>query len=120
MHATIRAVAQTSIRYFADGRGREPVREYVEALRRGGEYGAVASFRHLLELIEAEGAPLGMPQDRMIDRSERVWELRFGNHRCAYAIVDGGAVLLHAWRKQTRRLDARAAATALRRLRALR
>lgn len=81
--ATIGACAPTSIRYFADGRGREPVREYVETLRSSGDVGAVASFRHLLELIEAEGAPLGMPQDRIIDRGERVWELRFGSHRCA-------------------------------------
>lgn len=107
----------TSIRYFADGRGREPVREYVETLRSSGDVGAVASFRHLLELIEAEGAPLGMPQDRIIDRVERVWELRSGSHRCAYAITGGGVLLLHAWRKRGRRLDARAAAAAVRRLR---
>ena len=76
------AVAPTSIRYFADGRGREPVREYVEALRRSGNLGAVASFCHLIELIEARrtsGDAAGS-DDR---RSERVWELRFGDHPCA-------------------------------------
>ena len=60
-----------------------------------------------------------MPHDRIIDRRERLYELRFGNHRCAYAEVRGVVVLLHAWRKQTQKLDQREEATALRRLRSL-
>ena len=109
----------TQVRYFADGRGREPVKGYIEALLSQGDLAAVASFRRLLELINTEGAPLGMPQDRIINRRERIWELRFGNHRCAYAIADGAVLLLHAWRKRTQKLDAREEAVAVRRLRSL-
>ena len=107
------------IRYFADGRGREQVGEYIDELLRHGDLAAVASFRRLLDLVETEGAPLGMPQDRIINRRERLWELRFGNHRCAYAVVDGDVLLLHAWRRRTQKLDSREEAVAIRRLRSL-
>lgn len=96
------------------------MREYIDGLLKRGDKSAVASFEHLLELVESEGAPLGMPQDRIINRTERVWELRFGNHRCAYAIIDGLAILLHAWRKQGQKLDSKEEARAITRLRSLR
>ena len=112
-------MAATPVRYYQTDRGREPVREYIDGLRRNDK-SAVNSFEYLLDLLETEGAPLGMPQDRMINRTERIWELRFGNHRCAYAIVNGLAVLLHAWRKRSQRLDSREEARAITRLRSLR
>jgi phage-related protein len=93
---------------------------YIDALAAAGERSTVATFDRLLDLIESEGAPLGMPHDRIINRRERLWELRFGDHRCAYAEVDGVVVLLHAWRKRTRKLDTKEEATAIRRLRSLR
>lgn len=55
----------------------------------------------------------------MTNRRERLWELRFGNQRYAYAVVDGDVVLLHAWRKRTQKLDTREEAVAVRRLRSL-
>lgn len=113
-------MAATSARYYQTDRGAEPVREYVSGLSKRGDKSALASFNHLLDLLETEGAPLGYPQDRIINNSERLWELRFGNHRCAYAILDGAVVLLHAWRKRTQKLDSREEATAVRRLRSIR
>lgn len=48
-----------------------------------------------------------------------MYELRAGNHRVAYAWSDQTVWLLHAWRKQTQKLDDRALRTALRRLKEL-
>ena len=75
--------------------------------RQAGERSVVATFDRLLDLMESEGVPLGMPHDRIINRRERLWELRFGDHRCAYAEVDGLVVLLHAWRKRTQKLGSK-------------
>ncbi len=108
------------VHYFVDGRDREPVRLYVDAVEAAGERSVVATFDRLLDLMESEGVPLGMPHDRIINRRERLWELRFGDHRCAYAEVDGLVVLLHAWRKRTQKLDRKEGATAIRRLLSLR
>ena len=107
------------IEYWADGRGREPVRKYVEALAAAGEGSQVAAFERLLRLLAAHGPAIGMPMVRLIHRQARLYELRFGDHRCAF-VEDGGAiVLLHAWRKRTRKLAAHERKLALSRLRAL-
>ena len=104
------------IEFWADRRGREPVREYIEAIAAAGERSQVAAFRRLLGLLSEHGPALGMPMARLINRRERLYELRFGDHRCAY-VEDGQAiVLLHAWRKQTQNLDVREERRALGRL----
>lgn len=108
------------IEYWRDGRGREPVREYVSALRDAGEKAQVAVFERLLRLLAAQGPAIGMPMARLINRRERLYELRFGDHRCAYAQAGDAIVLLHGWRKRTRKLDDRAEQQALRRLTVLR
>ncbi len=61
-----------------------------------------------------------MPFARIIDPDARVYELRPGPHRVAYALHDGDYVLLHAWRKTSQSLDRHAAATSVRRLNELR
>ena len=83
------------IEYWRDGRGREPVREYVSALRDAGEKAQVAVFERLLRLLAAQGPAIGMPMARLINRRERLYELRFGDHRCAYAQAGDAIVLLH-------------------------
>ena len=104
------------IEFWADRRGREPVREYTEAIAAAGERSQVAAFRRLLGLLSKHGPAIGMPMARLINRRERVYELRFGDHRCAY-VEDGDAiVLLHAWRKRTQKLDRREERRALQRL----
>ncbi len=57
-----------------------------------------------------------MPYARIIDRRERIYELRPRAHRIAYAEHGGAIYLLHAWRKQTRGLDPQEADTARRRV----
>jgi len=91
--------------YFRDRRGREPVLEYLERLRRDGEQGLLPAYRRALELLADEGPAAGMPHVRMINPRARLYELRVRDHRVAF-IVDGDtAVLLHAWRKRSQRLD---------------
>lgn len=92
---------------YVDGRGREPVDEYVAGLLRVGERTAAATLARHVALLEEHGANLGMPHARLIDRTARLWELRPGDHRVAYAEHGDHIVLLHAWRKRSQRLDLR-------------
>ena len=72
-------------------------------------------FERRRSQILAEGVPLGMPRDRIINRRARLYELRVGDHRIAYVHRNDVVYLLHAWRKQTQKLDRREEAVALRR-----
>ena len=102
-----------AVRYYDDSRGEEPVADYIDAIADAGETARAAAFFRLVGLLEEHGAALGMPHSRLINRRERLYELRFGPHRVAYAEVNGKIVLLNAWRKRTQRLDRRAEARAL-------
>ena len=51
---------------------------------------------------------MGRTFSRLIDRELRIWELRPGRHRIAYAAIAGELVLLHAWRKRKQELDPKA------------
>lgn len=107
-----------TVRYFQDTEGSIPVAEYIASLDRAGrgaEAARMLSDIDLLAEIGMAGAQqMGHSFSRLIDRELRLWELRPGNHRIAYAAVSDELVLLHAWRKQTRRLDPRALQTARR------
>ncbi len=92
---------------YVDHRGREPVEEYVVELLRTGERTSAATLARHVALLEEHGANLGMPHARLIDRGTRLWELRPGDHRVAYAEHRDHIVLLHAWRKRSQRLDMR-------------
>ncbi|MCC6237615.1 MAG: type II toxin-antitoxin system RelE/ParE family toxin [Dehalococcoidia bacterium] len=100
--------------YYEDRRGHAPVEEYVEAIVAAGEGIALARFRRGLELLAEFGQAVGMPHTRMIDRTARLYELRFGDHRVAYISHAGAIVLLHGWRKRSQRLDEQEAARARR------
>lgn len=76
----------------------------------------MATMLRMVDLLGDHGAGLGMPFDRLIERSARIYELRPGDHRIAYVEAGGVLVLLHAWRKQTQQLDRQEAAVALGRL----
>lgn len=101
---------------YADARGREPVDDYIVRLFRAGEKSAAATIARYVELLEEHGVGLPMPFARIIDREQRLYELRPGDHRIAYAEHGAAIVLLHAWRKQTRTLDRRQANRARNRL----
>jgi phage-related protein len=100
---------------YLDSRGREPVSEYIVKLGRSRPAEAASIVRYI-DLLESKGERLQFPFASPIDKKERIFELRPGNHRVAYALHAGAFVLLNAWRKQTQKLDTREAATARRRL----
>lgn len=100
---------------YADLRGHEPVYEYIARLARSRAAEA-ASIERYIDLLEEKGERLQFPFATLIDRDERIFELRPGSHRVAYAMHGGEYVLLHAWRKRTQKLDEREAATARRRI----
>lgn len=62
----------------------------------------------LAEIGMPDAQQMGRSFSRLIDGELRIWELRTGNHRIAFAAIADELVLLHAWRKQTQKLDRRA------------
>ncbi|MXZ01763.1 hypothetical protein F4Y93_14385 [Candidatus Poribacteria bacterium] len=101
-----------TIRYFRDADGSIPVAEYIAALDRAGRSKEAARMLSDIELLAdigmAGAQQMGRSFSRLIDRNLRIWELRPGNHRIAYAAVGDELLLLHAWRKRTQKLDSRA------------
>ena len=104
------------IRYFATARGESPVGDYLSRLVQDGRSAEVANILHVIDLLSQMGGLLGAPYSRMLDRQARIYELRAGAHRIAYARQDDAYLLLHAWRKQTRKADERELNRARRRL----
>ena len=106
---------------FTDGDGSEPVMAYIAALRAAGTQSDAAAITRTIDLLIAAKATELQSQRlaRQIDSVNKIWELRPGRHRVAFAVVDGTWVLLHAWRKQTQKLDAAELRIAQRRLAAL-
>ena len=108
------------VRVWQDGRGRDPVGQYLRRVARAGERSVVATAERYVDLLETQGAPLGMPIDRPLDSAIGLYELRVGDHRLAYGEAAGVLYLLHAWRKQARRASPRDVARARNRLLELR
>jgi phage-related protein len=89
--------------FYADGRGREPVRELLDELerRQPGEYGAV---RFRIDLLERFGVFLEEPYTRQLSGKPR--ELRAGPWRITYfADPRRRLVLLTSFRKSGRKTD---------------
>ena len=108
------------VRFYSDGRGGEPVSEYLRKIHRAGERSTVATVERYIDLLEAHGPNLGMPIDRLLDSSAGLYELRPGSHRIAYGEVDGVIYLVNAWRKRDRKAPTRELERARRRLEELR
>jgi len=108
------------VRVYSDARGREPVSEYLRKIARAGERSAVGTAERYIDLLEANGPNLGMPIDRLLDSAASLYELRPGDHRVAYGVIDGVIYLVEAWRKQQRRAPESAIQRALGRLTELR
>jgi len=103
-----------TVLFYADPRGREPVREWLEELARRApkEYGTV---RHHLDLLEEFGVLLGAPFTRQLDG--RIRELRPGPWRITYFVDPKRRfVLLTSFRKTGRTTDRREIARARRAL----
>ncbi len=100
--------------FYEDRRGRQPAKNYLLGVYRAGERSVIASFEHGHDLLEQFGVTVSMPNARLINAKEGLYELRFGAYRIAYLEHDGRIVLLHGWRKQAQKLDAGEEARALR------
>lgn len=100
-----------TVRYFRDVGGSIPVADYIASLDKAGrskEAARILSDIELLADIGMAGAQqMGRSFSRLIERDLRIWELRPGNHRIAYAAIADELVLLHAWRKRTQKLGSK-------------
>jgi len=99
--------------FYEDRRGRKPAQQYLDGLEAAGELSMMAAFVRGAELLEEFGPAVRMPNARIINRRDRIYELRFGDHRIAYVEHGGCIVLLHGWRKRGQKLDTREEARAL-------
>ena len=111
------------VAYFQGNDGREPVRTYIDAVEDAGRFAEAARIHRTIALVEAAEHPEDLRSlriARLIDRTNRIWELLPGRHRIAFATVSEVIVLLHAWPKKGQKLSKPDLQTAQRRLRALR
>lgn len=101
-----------TVRYFRDQDGSIPVADYIASLDRIGRGVDAARMLNAIDLLADIGMPgaqqLGTSFSRIIDRELRIWELRPGGHRIAYAPIADEFVLLHAWKKGRQQLDLKA------------
>ena len=80
---------------------------YLAKLIRDGSSADATSIEHHVRLLQQFGPMLRMPYSRRIDKDNGIRELRAGDHRVAYARIGDTYILLHAWRKTTKRLSAK-------------
>ena len=96
---------------YTDPRGKCPPLEFIDALPATEQ----AKIRNALRLLREFGPDLRMPHARQV--KGRLWELRPGASRLFYcAYVEQQFVVLHAFRKQSRKTPEKEIQTALRRL----
>ncbi|MFQ6100763.1 MAG: type II toxin-antitoxin system RelE/ParE family toxin [Anaerolineae bacterium] len=97
------------VEFYTDARGRSPVVEFINGL---SEREQTAVGRHLL-LLQEFGVHLGAPYTRPITGHRKLWELRPGPIRLLYFAHTGRRfVILHAFRKKSRKTPKREIAIA--------
>ena len=90
------------IAYYQTGRGHRPVEEYILSL----PWRDQAAVEAALRLLTAHG--LGAPGLVCRAIAGKLWELKVGPHRIFYVVVVGPEmVLLHAYRKQSKKAPKR-------------
>lgn len=90
------------LRYYTTARGGRPVAEYIEGLSRTDRAVIAAALGEMAERgLAARGVTF-----RQI--GGKLWEVRIGPHRVFYVLLDReNMVLLHAYRKQSRKAPTR-------------
>jgi phage-related protein len=102
-----------AVEFYTDARDRSPVGEFLDALPKLERVEA----RNAIRLLQEFGTQLGMPHARPLTGHRKLWELRAGPNRLLYfAFIGRRCVILHGFRKQTRKTPARALETAERRM----
>lgn len=101
------------LRYYTTARGGRPVAEYIEGLSRTDRAVIAAALGEMAERgLAARGVTF-----RQI--GGKLWEVRIGPHRVFYVLLDREnmpSVLLHAYRKQSRKAPTRHVEIARRRM----
>ena len=97
--------------YYETVRGSYPVREYIDSLTEGEQSKARALIDHL-----SEKRVLTEPQAKKMGGYSGLYELRPGKHRIFYCYQGGEIVLLHAYRKKSKKTPPREIDTAWRRM----
>ena len=97
------------ISFYEDHRGKSSVLDFIRGLTAKDR----AKVNNALRLLEEFGTELGMPHARRIQKG--LWELRPGANRLFYFMqVRGRFVILHGYRKRSRKAPEKEIATALR------
>ena len=100
-----------SVEFYLDDRGVSPVELYLESLQPNDR----AVMLRVIKLLGAYGVQLSMPHARRVEGP--LWELRAGPGRVFYFVAHGRrCVLLHGYRKKTRRAPRREVGKARRRM----
>lgn len=96
--------------FYEDDRGRSPVREFLADLdaRAKKDKKAKQLLSKLvlyIEVLERSGTRSGLPYTKSIGNG--IWELRPNDHRVFFFVWDGNKiVLLHSFRKETKKTPA--------------
>ncbi|MGE0228301.1 MAG: type II toxin-antitoxin system RelE/ParE family toxin [Dehalococcoidia bacterium] len=101
-----RTLVGHSVVFYATERGEQPVRSYLDRVGRSGRVHELARIHRTIDLLVEFGSQL--PQfgsvSRQLKGTDGLYELRCGSHRIAYGEDRlGRFVLLHAWKKETRK-----------------
>jgi len=101
------------VEFYTDARGKSTVAKFINGLP---EQEQATVGRHLL-LLQEFGVHLGAPYTRPIAGHRKLWELRPGAIRLFYFAHTGRRfVILHAFRKKSRKTPKREIAIAERRM----
>lgn len=104
-------MSQWQIEFYLDARGESPVEDYIRGLGPAEQ----AMTLRWLDLLDSYGIQLQAPYVRQIEG--KLWELRPGPNRFFYFLHTGRRIIvLHAYRKRTRKAPKREIETALRRM----
>ena len=106
--------------FYEDGRGREPIAEYITELRKQANTSknARVNFNKIIayiDLLEEKGTRVGEPVTKYLDGE--IWELRPLDNRILYAFYkDNTFILLHHFIKKTQKTPPQEIAQAKRNL----
>ena len=99
------------IRFYKDKNGRQPVKEFLDDLKKKNDKSSRIRLNKANDYIQAlaqYGATLGEPYMKKIDDKHNIWELRPCSDRIFFvACVNDTYMLLHVFQKKTQKTPER-------------
>ena len=99
------------IRFYKDKNGRQPVKEFLDDLKKKNDKSSRIRLNKANDYIQAlaqYGATLGEPYMKKIDDKHNIWELRPCSDRIFFvAWVNDTYMLLHVFQKKTQKTPER-------------